>query len=195
MQIGLHAIGRGPFSWGWPWMVIGLTEAAQKRRSRALPLALAVILEIAASPSSAKAIDLHTYWDKYCASCHGHAANFARRFLTVKEGKLQGRHHIDNLEVFLHNHYLRRDLIVPVTEMLAAQATTEPRFRVECGRCHESAAALVRESLTLREGVPVSRRDGQPTAEFLSSHARIKATDVPFFVEVLTRVLKEVGAP
>jgi hypothetical protein len=41
--------------------------------------------------------------------------------------------------------------------------------------------------------VLVSRKDGRPTAEFLSGHARMKPTDVPFFVEVLTRVLKEIG--
>jgi hypothetical protein len=106
---------------------------------------LAALLAIAAAASSAKAVDLHDYWDKSCASCHNHAAAFARRFLTVKDGKLQGRNHVDNLEVFLGNHYLRRDLFVPVTEMLAAQATTEPRFRNEYGRCHEAAAALARE--------------------------------------------------
>jgi hypothetical protein len=96
--------------------------------------------------------------------------------------------------VFLGNHYLNRDLIEPVSEMLKAQVTTVPRFRSECGRCHESAAALARESLALRDGVLVSRTSGLPITDFLSGHAGIKPADVPFFVEVLTRVAKEIGA-
>lgn len=110
-----------------------------------------------------------------------------------EDEKLRGQHHVDNLDVFLGNHYLARDLIGPVTAMLAAQVMTDPRFRNECGRCHASAAALARESLSLRDGVLVSRVSGLPTAEFLSGHARIKPADVPVFVDVLTRVLKEVG--
>jgi hypothetical protein len=146
---------------------------------------LAFALASAAAGEVAE-VDLHGYWDKNCANCHGHAAAFARRFLTVKDDRLQGRHHVDNLKVFLGNHYLRRDLITPVTEMLKAQVTTAPRFRDECGRCHGTAAALARESLTLRDGVLVSRKNGRPTAEFLSGHARIKPADVPFFLDVLT---------
>jgi hypothetical protein len=158
-----------------------------------LRLALAIALTAIPGPS-AHGLDLHDYWDKNCANCHGHAAAFARQFLAVKNGKLLGRHHVDNLEVFLLNHYLRRDLIEPVSQMLKAQVSTEPRFRKECGGCHENAATLARQSLTLHDGVLVSRSSGRPTAEFLSGHARIKQTDISFFVEVLMRVVKEVGA-
>jgi hypothetical protein len=159
-----------------------------------MKLALVVVVVLAAAAAgNAAAIDLHEYWDRNCANCHGHAAAFARRFLTVKDGTLRGRHHFENLDLFLGNHYLARDLIAPITAMLAAQVTTEPRFRNECGRCHTSAAALARESLSLRDGVLVSRASGLPIAEFLSGHARIKPADVPVFVDVLTRVMKEVG--
>ena len=157
-----------------------------------LLLAIAIALTAAGAGNAAE-VDLHRYWDGRCASCHGHAADFARKFLTVKNGKLQGRHHVDDLEAFLANHHLSRDLIGPVTEMLTAQVTTEPRFRNECGRCHTSAAELARKSLSLRSGVPVGRSSGQPTAEFLAGHARIKPEDVPFFVDLLTRLAKETG--
>lgn len=156
-------------------------------------LLIVAIAFTAAGAGKAAEVDLHGYWDGRCASCHGHAAAFARRFLTVKDGKLEGRHHVDDLETFLANHHLARDLIGPVTEMLAAQVTTEPRFRDECGRCHTSAAELARKSLSLRNGVLVSRAGGQPTAEFLAGHARIRPGDVPFFVDVLTRVVRETG--
>jgi hypothetical protein len=161
-------------------------------RSRLL-LALVIALTAFVAPA-AKTLDLHEYWDRNCAGCHGHAAAFARQFLTVRNDRLLGRHHVDNLEVFLGNHYIRRDLIGPVSEMLKAQVSTEPRFSKECGSCHENAATLARHSLVLRDGLLVSRADGRPTAEFLSRHARIKQPDVAFYVDVLTRVVKEVGA-
>lgn len=157
-----------------------------------LPLVVMVMLA-AAGAGDAAAVNLHEYWDGNCSNCHGHAAAFARRFLTVKDGKLRGRHHVDDLDAFLGNHYLARDLIAPVTAMLAAQVTTEPRFRNECGRCHASAAALARASLSLRDGVLVSRASGLPTADFLSGHAHIKPADVPVFVSALTRVMNEVS--
>ncbi len=157
-----------------------------------LLLVMAIVLTAAGAGKAAE-VDLHGYWDGRCASCHGHAATFARRFLKVTDGKLQGRHHVDDLETFLSNHHLSPDLIAPVTAMLAAQVTTEPRFRNECGRCHTSAAELARKSLSLRNGVLVSRASSRPAAEFLTSHARIEPEDVPFFVEVLTRVVRETG--
>lgn len=156
-------------------------------------LLIVAIVLAAAGAGKAADVDLHAYWDGRCASCHGHAAAFARRFLTVSDGKLRGRHHVDDLETFLANHHLARDLVAPVTEMLAAQVTTEPRFHNECGRCHTSAAELARKSLVLRNGSLLSRSSSQPTAEFLAGHARIKPEDVPFFVDVLTRVVKETG--
>jgi len=156
-------------------------------------LLVVMVMLMAAGAGKAAEVDLHAYWDGRCASCHGHAAAFARRFLTVTDGKLQGRHHVDDLETFLSNHHLSRDLVVPVTAMLAAQVTTEPRFRHECGRCHTSASELARKSLSLRGGALVSRASSRPTAEFLAGHARIKPEDVPFFVDVLTRLVRETG--
>jgi len=155
--------------------------------------AAAAAMMLALSLSGARAVDLHALWDQRCANCHGHAGEFARRFLGQRDGKLQGRHHVDDLAVFLRNHYLPADLIEPVSAMLLAQVTTEPRYRSQCGRCHENAAALARATLTLRDGVLVSRKSGRPIAELLNGHARLPAADVPFFVEVLTRVTREVG--
>jgi hypothetical protein len=141
----------------------------------------------------ASALDLHAYWDGRCNDCHGHAGEFARRFLTVQDGKLQGRHHVDNLAQFLSNHYLAEDLVEPVSKMLAAQVASQPRFKEQCGRCHENGAALARESLMMKDGVLVSRQTGRPIATFLRSHARTRVEDVPFFVDVLARVLAETG--
>jgi hypothetical protein len=153
---------------------------------------LAFSLSLAA-PARAAA-DLHDFWDRNCGECHGHAGDFARRFLTVEDGRLQGRHHRDNLPVFLRNHYLPQDLVLPVHDMLLAQAGTEPRFRDTCGHCHDSAADLARDYLTVRDDILQSRETGRSVADFLPRHARLKLSpdDTAFFVDLLTRVEREV---
>jgi hypothetical protein len=161
------------------------------RQRIGLILAMLLVL-ITPLQSSARTIDLHAYWDDRCAECHGHSAAFARRFLTVKDGRLQGRHHVHDLQRFLMNHYLPPDMVAPVTAMLMAQVTTEPRFEKQCGRCHDTAAALARKALTLRDGVLINRATGKPTAEFLKGHQGLSAAEVPFFVGVLMRVTREV---
>ncbi|MBP2296254.1 hypothetical protein [Azospirillum rugosum] len=141
-----------------------------------------------------KATDLHRFWEQTCGDCHPHAGAFAQRFLTVKNGKLQGGHHKDDLLVFLNHHYLPQDLVQPMYEMLLAQASTPPRFKERCGRCHETAADLARESLVVRDGVLQSRESGRPVAEFLPRHAKLGLTpeETAFFVDLLTRVEREV---
>ena len=54
----------------------------------------------------AAGVDLHRMWDDRCFECHGHAAEFARRSLSVSSGELQGRHHIHDLRRFMRNHYV-----------------------------------------------------------------------------------------
>lgn len=151
-----------------------------------------VVVVLGVAPR-ADAFDLHTYWDGRCSDCHGHAGAFARQFLSVRNGKLQGRHHVENLSLFLSNHYVSSDLVEPVTAMLLAQITTPPRFQEECGRCHQSAASLARESLMLKDGALTLRKTGNPVAVFLRGHARTRPEDVSFFVDVLTRVTIETG--
>ena len=155
--------------------------------------ALAIVLTILTSMTTdATAIDLHRFWDQTCAECHGHSADFSRRFLTVEDGRLTGRHHKDDLLSFLSNHHLPPDLVAPVHDMLQAQASTEPRFRDRCGSCHETAAALARDSLTIQDGVLYGKGTGHPVAEFLKRHGRLQSNEIPFFVDLLTRVEREV---
>ena len=76
--------------------------------------------------------------------------------------------------------------------MLLAQATTKPRFKDECGSCHETAAKLVRDTLELRDGVLYSRDSGDPVRRFLNHHRDLDLNDVEFFVQLLTRVAHEI---
>jgi hypothetical protein len=159
---------------------------------RMMAIVVAVPLLQAAAPVDAT--DLHRFWEQTCGDCHPHAGAFAQRFLAVRDGKLQGDHHKDDLLVFLSHHYLPQNLVQPMYDMLLAQASTPPRFKERCGRCHVSAADLARESLVVRDGVLQSRESGRPVAEFLPRHAKLSLTpeETAFFVDLLTRVEREV---
>jgi hypothetical protein len=139
--------------------------------------------------------DLHWLWDDRCAECHGHSGDFTRRFLRASDGRLTGRHHSDDLREFLRHHYLPANEADAVYAMLLAQALTPPRFRAECGRCHDNAAQLVRSSTTLRAGDSLRLLSGQTVRQFLQGHRGLRSDDIDFYVALLTRVAAETGKP
>jgi hypothetical protein len=150
---------------------------------------------LALSAVRASGMDLHWLWDDRCADCHGHSGDFARRFLGVVSGELQGTHHVHDLRAFLHNHYLAGNEVDAVYNMLLAQANNQPRFKSECAGCHNTAAIFVRNSLELRDGMLKSRNSGYPVSRFLEHHRGLDPKDVEFFSDLLTRVAHEVYRP
>jgi hypothetical protein len=161
------------------------------RATAIVPVLLCGLLA-APAPCAAEAPDLHAYWDQRCQPCHGHAGDFARRTLHVVDGRLVGRHHTDDIESFLRQHYLADVYVAPVTAMLMAQVATPPVFEAHCRGCHGNAAAFARESLALRDGVLVGRAGGRPVSEFLRRHGGLPPENVAPLVATLTRVLGEV---
>jgi len=139
--------------------------------------------------------DLHALWDDRCAECHGHSAGFARRFLQISDGRLQGRHHVDNLQLFISRHYSTPSQAAAIYAMLQAQVATPPLFRQHCSRCHDSAASLVRSTAILRDGVLFSSRSGRPMQQFLSNHRNLSVEEINFYHRLLTRVATETGQP
>jgi len=138
--------------------------------------------------------DLHDYWDGRCRECHGDAGDFARRTLSADRGRLVGKHHRDDLERFLTNHYLTDELVAPVMQMLSTQVTTRPLFKPHCARCHGAASDFARQSLVLRDGKAVGRKSGRPVAEYLRNHGALAPADIPVMAATLERVLRETGA-
>jgi hypothetical protein len=136
--------------------------------------------------------DLHDYWDARCASCHGHAAQFARKFLSVENGKLVGTHHRENLDIFLRTHHLTPDLYAPTIAMLTAQVQSEPLFKQRCSGCHATAAEFARKSLEIKNGTLYGKKSMMPVTEFLKNHFDPPPDEVRDIVETLTRVLGEV---
>ena len=156
------------------------------------PTAVLLLTALLASTPAA-AIDLHAYWDQRCAGCHGHSADFARRSLTVEQGRLKGSHHRDDLARFLGNHYVSDGLVEPVMQMLASQAVQAPTFRDRCASCHGSASAFARQSLEWRDGVLWGRKSGKAVGAYLATHGGLPAAEIPEMVDALTRVRREVA--
>ncbi len=156
-------------------------------------LFVAVLLATGTVVRASDGVDLHAYWDQRCKTCHADAGEFARRFLRVVDGRLQGLHHEDDLDVFLRNHYLDANWVAPVTAMLTAQATTEPVFATRCARCHGSAADTLRSSLLLRDGVLIGVGSGRPVADTLRTHGRVSASQAAIVLDSLERVLGELS--
>jgi hypothetical protein len=142
---------------------------------------------------SAFAVDLHHFWDQRCGGCHGHAGEFARRYLKVDAGRLIGRHHTDNLRLFLGQHEMSGAIADEIYAMLLAQASTPPIYQEKCRGCHQNAAELARTSLAVVGGKVAGRQSGRPLEDFLPGHARLKPDELA--VESLARVYREVYGP
>lgn len=148
-----------------------------------------------AQTTLAKEPDLHKFWDKNCLECHGHSADFSRKFLKVVDGKLQGPMHKESFKPFLSNHYIRRNQQDAIYDMLLAENQIEPRFKNECSSCHKSAAEFVRESITLKDGELYNKKLDTLVSDYLESHRNLKDEDIEFFMTLLTRVANEVYRP
>ncbi len=159
-----------------------------------LPLSAGLICAVLlfSYTSNPSATDLHWLWDDRCEVCHGHAGDFAREYLTVSNGELQGRHHVHDLRLFLGNHNLGESNIDDVYKMLLAQASSEARFRHECARCHASAAEFVRSSIRLKDGRLISRNTGADIRHFIETHRNLSISDQRFYLDLLMRVAQEV---
>lgn len=147
----------------------------------------------AGDPRAAPGIDLHAFWDDRCQSCHGHAGDFARSSLTVRDGRLVGRHHDRDLPDFLRHHGVAADLVEPVTAMLAAQAASAPRYASACRDCHGPAADFARQALHFDAGILRARASGRPVAEVLPSHGGLAPDEQAAMLQTLMRVRREVG--
>jgi hypothetical protein len=121
----------------------------------------AVMAWLSVGPS-AFAIDLHHFWDQRRGGCHGHAGEFARRYLKVDAGRLIGRHHTDNLRLFLGQHEMSGAIADEIYAMLLAQASIPPIYQEKCRGCHQNAAEprvrrLQSSEARWRDGNPADR--------------------------------------
>ncbi len=156
---------------------------------------LLLAIELLTPVNSSSDIDLHWLWDDRCAACHGHSSEFSHEFLTISDGMLQGRHHINDLKLFLGNHYLSGQSVNEIYAMLLGQVSRQVRFKIECSSCHQNAASFVREKLQF-EGVDLRiQESGKNVRDFLENHRRLSDDDIEFYSALLSRIAKEVNLP
>ncbi|MDH3386460.1 MAG: hypothetical protein OEN02_01035 [Gammaproteobacteria bacterium] len=139
-------------------------------------------------PGVAEAMDANALWGNRCEQCHGEAGEFSGKYLWVIDDKLQGQHHVENLRLFLRNHYIPGHGIEALYDLLRAQANTPARFGNECSGCHESATTFVRKSIFTRAGELTGAASGVPVETFLATHRDLTKEDVEFFTKLLLRM-------
>lgn len=168
------------------------TKSTRLRPLRAAAWKSVAAVGIAVSlASTAGAFDLHQFWDQRCKSCHGHSAEFAREHLSVVDGQLKGKHHRDDLKLFLSQHEMGPELAEPIAAMLLAQASTPPLFQSKCAGCHKTAAEFARSSLEMKDGQLTGKASGKPVAQYLAHHGKLTPDEVPVITGMLARVLGE----
>ena len=157
---------------------------------RSVGLSLGILLMFLIQPG-AGAREILAEWDNRCEECHGEADGFARKFLWAIDGQLQGQHHIDDLRLFMRNHYLPKHKIDAFYDMLLARANNPARFNSECSGCHNGAEEFVRKSIVIKAGELTGLESGIPVREFLQTHRDLRPGDVEFYTRLLTRVQNE----
>lgn len=159
---------------------------------RNIALSLAMALSISAH-SAANARDAYASWDNRCEECHGDADSFAGKYLWVVDGQLQGRHHVDDLDLFMRRHYIPAHEVEKITAMLQAQANDMARYEAQCGSCHGSRQDFVRASISTWGDGLTGVETGIPIAEFLPAHQQIGVDGAVFYGRLIERVISQIG--
>jgi hypothetical protein len=146
------------------------------------------ILLLTLIPIKAGSRDALAIWDSRCEECHGEPARFASEFLWDIEGQLQGQHHIENLSLFMRNHYIPDHEIEAIRNMLLANANSPVRFNAECGGCHGNAKDFVEQSIWVRGSGITGLGSGKDVSEFLPTHQGLQPEDVAFYRKLFARI-------
>ena len=152
---------------------------------RFFPLGLVLLLLVV---NGALARSPEKSWDNRCEQCHGDYAEFSRKYLWLVDGQLQGRHHVDDLQLFLEKHYIPAHQVDAVRDLLASKANSPQRFVDECGECHGDAASFVEQKLWVRGEEITAMGVGQEAGEFMQGHQQLEPDDVEFYLKLFFRI-------
>lgn len=154
---------------------------------------LAALALLAPFPATAQSDERPGLFARQCGGCHDTVRDLLRDHADLVEGVLVGRESGQKLWIYLRRHFRERsreDIAIVHAELLRV-AQGGGRFRTRCAICHESAGALARDSLILRDGQLRGRYSGRNIADYLQSHARIAdAEEAAFFEGVLRRQME-----
>ena len=146
------------------------------------------ILLLMLIPVEAASRDGLAIWDSRCEECHGDAAVFSGKYLWDIDGQLQGQHHIDNLQLFMDNHYIPDHEIDAIRIMLLSQANSPVRFKTECSSCHGEVNEFIENSLWVRRGGITGMESGMDLIDCLPTHQGLQPEDVTFYRKLFARI-------
>lgn len=72
-------------------------------------------------------------------------------------------------------------------------AGSSQRYQDECSECHGDAKEFALDWLAFKDGSLMATGVEKPVAEFLQKHQGLTAADIDYYVDLLTRVAKDVG--
>ena len=147
-----------------------------------LPLLLALGHADARSPEAA--------WDNLCEQCHGDVDEFAAKYLWYIDDRLEGRHHVDDLHLFLRSHYLPGHEQDGLRDLLSSLANTEARYAERCGECHGPVRDFVDKSIWVRKKGMSALGAGVEVEEFLATHRDIPAEDIDYYLRLFARMAR-----
>lgn len=151
-------------------------------------LSLWLVLLLVSSPGGSAERSADAAWENRCEECHGDADEFAQKYLWDDDGTLQGQHHVDDLHLFMENHYLPAHEVDKLNEMLRGHANKLTRFAEQCGSCHASAEEFVRSSISTWGDEISGVETGVPVSRFLLEHEGLKPEEAEFFTRLIVRV-------
>ena len=139
-------------------------------------------------PFKAETRDAVAIWDSRCEECHGDNTRFARKYLWNINGELQGQHHVDNLSLFMRQHYIPKHEIETIRDMLLDRANSPIRFKAECASCHGDVAEFVAKSIWVRGNEITGLESGKDIRIFLPNHQKLQPEDVSFYLKLFARI-------
>ena len=145
------------------------------------------ILFLLLMPLKAETRDAVAIWDSRCEECHGDNTKFARKYLWNIDGELQGRHHVDNLSLFMRQHYIPKHEIEAIRDMLLNEANSQLRFIDECSSCHGEIAKFIEKSIWVRGNEITGLESGKDIREFLPGHRDLSPEDISFYLRLFAR--------
>ena len=127
-------------------------------------------------------------WDSRCEECHGDSAIFAGKYLWQIDGQLQGQHHVNNMDMFMRNHYIPAHEIDAINSLLLSQANRPARFAAECGECHGDINSFVEKSLWVGKESISGMESGGDVEDFLPDHRKLAPEDTRFYLKLFFRI-------
>lgn len=137
--------------------------------------------------TEAGTVDGRAVWDNKCEECHGDPVRFSKKYLWNIDGLLQGQHHVEDLELYLRQHYVPAYAFESIQNLLMRSANSPLRFNSECSHCHGEITGFVKESIWVRGNSVTGLESGDDLRVFLPGHEGLQSVDVNFYLKLFAR--------